>query len=158
MNIESMNIESVNIESMNEDPVEQSVAYPLEDVVRRLAEVTDELLALAPDDFAARFRLETERDELRAQAAVYHQRKDEGRSTEQLEGELAARMKQLAAIEGQYVNRALQAASASGSGGGGERAMDADHGGTANLAIASGQGVAKVKARIAELEQELARR
>ncbi len=130
----------------------------LDEVVKRLADVTDELLALDDGDFANRFRLETERDLLRAQASEFHQRKDEGRSTEQLRAELAARRKQLQKIRDGLVNRARQASSASGRGGGGERALGAGKGGTINNAINQAQGADSIEARIAEIEQELANR
>ncbi len=130
----------------------------LDDIVRRLSEVTDELLALEDADFPNRFRLETERDALRAQAADFHQRKDEGRSTEQLHAELTARRRQLEQLREQLINRAAQASAASGRGGGGERPIGADRGGTINHAMMEAQGTRSVVARIAEIEQELARR
>ena len=65
----------------------------IDEVVKRLAEIADELLAWDEDDLAARFELETERDGFRHQAADFHQRKDEGTPTEQLLAELAARRK-----------------------------------------------------------------
>ena len=97
----------------------------IDDIVRRLSQVTDELLALY-DDFAARFKLETERDRLRAQAAEFHQRKDEGRTTAELRAELVERQKQLVQMQDSFVNRATQASSASRAGGAGaERAIGA---------------------------------
>lgn len=128
----------------------------IEEVVTRLAEVTDELLALGEDDFAVRFKLETERDGLRSQAAEFHQRKDEGRPTEQLLAELTARRKQLEQMQSGLVNRAAQVSSMVG--GGAERALGADKGGTINNAMMNAQGAPSIVARIAELEQELARR
>ena len=130
----------------------------LDDIVRRLNEVTDEILALEDGDFANRFRLDTKRDALRAQAEVFHKRKDEGRSTEQLHAELTARRGQLEQLRDQLINRAAQASAASGTGGGGERPIGADKGGTLNHALMEGLGARSVVARIAELEQELARR
>lgn len=98
----------------------------IDDIVWRLSQVTDELLALHDDDFAARFKLETERDRLRAQAAEFHQRKDEGRTTAELCAELVERQKQLVQMQDSFVNRATQASSASGAGGAGaERAIGA---------------------------------
>ena len=131
----------------------------IDDIVKRLAEVTDQLLALNHDDFAARFKLKSERDGLRAQAAEFHQRKDEGRSTEELRAELAARRKQLEQVQDQFVNRATQASASSGAGGAGaERAIGAKRGGTINNAMRQAQGAGSIAARIAELEQELAKR
>lgn len=130
----------------------------VDEIVKRLSEVTDELLALKVGDFAARFRLETERDGLRARAAEFHERKDEGRSTEDLRAELTARRKQLEQVHDGLVNRATQASSASGQSAGAERAIGAEKGGTINNAMRQAQGTGSIVARIAELEQELDRR
>ena len=120
----------------------------IDEVVKRLADITDELLALDEDEFAARFKLETERDGLRRQAAEFHQPKDEGRPTEQLLAELAARRKQL---------DATQASSDFGRGCV-EHPLGAGSGGTMYNARMNAQGAPSIVARIAELEQELARR
>ncbi len=130
-------------------------------IVRRLAEITDELLALGTGDFADRYRLETERDALRAQATQFHHRKDELKTTDQLNSELDARRDQLNEIRSSFINRALQAAADAGGGGGGggcERAIGAEYGGTLNNAMMTAQGGGSIIARIAEIEQELARR
>ena len=120
----------------------------VDEVVKRLAEVADELLALNEDDFAARFKLETERDGLRDHAAEFHQPKDEGRPTKQLLAELTARRKQL---------HATQASSDFGRGCI-EHPLGADSGGTMYNARMNAQGARSIVARIAELEQELAGR
>ena len=99
----------------------------IDDIVRRLSQVTDELLALYDDDFAARFKLETERDRLRAQAAEFHQRKDEGRTTAELRAELVEWQKQLVQMQDSFVNRATQASSALGAGGAGHRSEQGRH-------------------------------
>jgi hypothetical protein len=120
----------------------------IDEVVTRLADITDELLALGQEDFAARFKLETERDGLRDQAAEFHQPKDEGTPTEQLLAELAARRKQL---------HATQASSDFGRGCI-EHPLGTDNNGTMYMARMSAQGAPSIVARIAELEQALARR
>ena len=120
----------------------------LDEVVKRLAEIADELLALGDDDFAARFRLENERDELRQRAAEFRQSRDHGRPTEDLRAELAARREQL---------WTTQASSDFGRGCV-EHPLGADHSGTMYMARMNAQGAAEIVARIAELEQELARR
>ncbi len=130
----------------------------VDEIVKQLAEVTDELLALEDDDFAGRFRLETRRDELRAEAEEFHQRKDEGRSTEQLHTELSARREQLQQISEGFVNRAMQASSAHGPSGGEERASAALKGRSINDAMMGASGAGSIHARIAEIEQELAKR
>ncbi len=130
----------------------------LETVVARLSEIVEELLELEDDDFAARFALEKERDGLRARAEAFHQRKDEHRSTAELMAEHAARTTQLEAMKDQLVNRATQASSSSGRGGGGDVPIGAKHGGNLTTAGMQGMGADKVRARISEIEQELAAR
>jgi|GEM_PF-1424268 len=130
----------------------------LDEVVARLAEITDEMLALEPTDFARRFELEKERDGLRARAEEFHQRKDEGRATEDLLAELGARRTQLRAMENQMVSRLTQATAESANGPSHDGALSAAHGGTINAAAMRGMGAGEVHARIAELEQELQRR
>jgi len=126
----------------------------IDEIVRKLSEVTDELLALEAGDFATRYTLETKRDELRAQAAQFRERKDEGRSTEQLRAELVARRTQLEQLQKSKINMASQAQGSGSS----VRAIGADKGGTLNNAMMTAQGARSVEVRIAEIEQELARR
>lgn len=130
----------------------------LETVVARLSRIVEELLELEDDDFAARFALEKERDELRARADAFHEGKDARRSTEDLTAELAARKSQLEAMKDQLVNRATQASSASGRGGGGDVPLGEQYGGNSSSAGMRGMGADKVRARISEIEQELAHR
>ena len=127
----------------------------LDEVVARLSQIVEELLELPPDDFARRFALEKERDELRAAAEVFHQRKDEGRSTEDLIAELAARRKQIRSMGDQLVNRAAQS-SATGAGPAADVATSM--GGSLNQAMGEGMGMGSAAVRVAELEQELSRR
>ncbi len=127
----------------------------LDDLVRRLAEATDELLRLEADDFERRFALEKERDELRAQAERYHRGKDERRTVVELERELKSRQRQLDTLHATKINMTYQANNATG---GHVGSIGADRGGTLNNALMGAQGADSVIARIAELEQELARR
>ena len=128
----------------------------LDDIVRRLAEIADELIALDDGDFEGRYRLTSERDELRAKAKVFHENKDARRSVFDLEAELAERRKQLSAIRKTKINMVYQAQARGG--GSHVAALAARHGGTLNTALMRGQGSEEVFARIAEIEQELARR
>lgn len=130
----------------------------LEGVVARLSQIVEELLELADDDFAARFALEKERDELRARAEAFHQRKDEHRSTKDLVAELAARKSQLEAMKDQLVNRATQASGSHGPGGGGDVPIGEKFGGNFTSAAMRGMGADKIRARISEIEQELSAR
>ena len=128
----------------------------IDELVKRLSEITDELLALDKDDFAARFRLDKERDGLRAQAAEFHKRKDEGRSTEDLRAELKARRSQFEELRKLRINMTYQALATDT--GGATRAIGAKAGGTINNAMMKAQGGDSIELRIAEIEQELATR
>ena len=130
----------------------------LEQVVARLAQIVDELLAVDEGDFAARFALEKERDELRARAESFHERKDEHRSSDELRAELASRKAQLDAMKDQLVNRATQASPAAGGGGGGDVPLGERYGGNTTHAALRAMGGDKVRVRISEIEQELSRR
>lgn len=126
----------------------------IDELVKRLSEITDELLALEPDDFETRFALQTEQDELRAKAAEFHQRKDEGRSDEDLRDELSARRAQLAKIQDSFLSRAMQSSGRDAPG----SEVAVGGGGDANRAIGKAQGADAIVVRIAELEQELSKR
>lgn len=126
----------------------------LDDIVRRLAAVTDELIALGDDDFAHRFALITERDELRAKAKVFHESKDARRTIFELQAELDERRRQLEELRKLKINMTAQALNASGH----TMAISREHGGTLNNAMMKSQGAEKVFSRIAELEQELTKR
>jgi hypothetical protein len=127
----------------------------LDSIVRRMAEVTDELLALDDGDFARRFELKIERDELRAKAKVFHEGKDAKRTIFELQAELAERRRQLAELRKSKINMLYQAQNSAG---GHTMAISREHGGTLNNALMKGQGSEQVFRRIAELEQELTRR
>jgi len=128
----------------------------LDSIVKRLAEVIDELLATDDDDFKRRFDLSIERDELRAKAKVFHEGKDVRRSIFDLQAELAERRKQLSQIRKSKINMVYQAQARGG--GSHVAALSAKHGGTLNTALMRGQGSERLFARIAEIEQELTKR
>jgi hypothetical protein len=128
----------------------------IDDIVKRLAGITDELLALADGDYGDRFRLEKERDGLRARAEEFHERKDEGRSIDDLRSELKARRTQLDQLRRSRINMTYQAGATER--GGATRAIGAKGGGTINNAMMNAQGAGSIESRIAEIEQELARR
>jgi len=128
----------------------------IDDIVKRLAKIADELLALSDGDYRDRFRLEKERDGLRARAAEFHERKDEGRSTDDLRSELKARRTQLDQLRRSRINMTYQALATET--GGATRAIGAKEGGTINNAVMSAQGGGEIESRIAEIEQELTRR
>ncbi|MDG2262807.1 MAG: hypothetical protein P8N50_10765 [Actinomycetota bacterium] len=128
----------------------------LDSIVKRLAEVTDELLATSGSDFQRRFDLSLERDELRAKAKVFHEGRDSRRSIFDLQAELAERRKQLSQMRKSKINMAYQAQARGG--GSHVAALSSKYGGTLNNALMRGQGSERVFARIAEIEQELTRR
>ena len=67
----------------------------LEDVVRELAEVQDELLALPDEAFAERYALLKRQDALRVEAAEFHRDADAARPTSDLHAERDALRTQL---------------------------------------------------------------
>lgn len=69
-----------------------------DEITHRLAEVADALSALPEGPSAERFRLLTERDELRALAATLRFSADAARSTEELEAERTSLVRQRAAM------------------------------------------------------------
>jgi malate synthase len=122
----------------------------IDDVVRRLSEVTDELFGLDDADLETRSRLETERGALRAQAAEFWNRKDARRSVEDLHAELAARRGQLEELRDQTQQGGCTGITFV--------RYDSSLGGTLNDVMMQAQGARSSAARIAELEHELARR
>ncbi len=87
----------------------------LSNLVRRLAEIQDELLALPNDEFAKRHELLQERDALRQEAAAHAGELDAGRSDEELLAELGSLRSQLKQLSRQKINLVSQAGE-SGSG------------------------------------------
>ena len=79
-----------------------------EDLTRELADIQDELLGLADDDFAAKFHLHRRRDEVRDRLRGLAADLDDKRSDEELIRELAAQRAQLEALESQQINMTSQ--------------------------------------------------
>ena len=123
----------------------------VEAVVKRLAEVQDELLSLDSDDFATRYRLESERDRLRDQAAEFSGAVDAGRPTHEIERELASLRSQLEAIEASKIDMVMQSGGGTNAGAG----ADGMGGVVLNQQIGAASGIDKIRSRIAQLETVL---
>ncbi len=123
----------------------------LEEVNRELIDVQDQLLALADDDFAEKYRLQVLRDELREQASRFRVGFDLDRSDEALLQEHAARRSQIDPINKLRVDSVTQAGGRSAAGTGASHADQA----AINHGIADAQGIGKINARIARLESIL---
>lgn len=125
----------------------------LDSLNRELADIQDRLLALAPDDFEERYRLQSRQDELRNEAAGFEQDWLKERSTEDLEAELA----QLRRHAEELV--ASKSGMVSGKGGGSHSAVS---GAFAKLALDVKQTVAdevgRILVRIDHIEAVLASR
>lgn len=128
---------------------------PSPDEIRlRLAEISDELAGLAPGDFAAKYQLQLERDQLRDLARVAVDR-DADRSTEELSAELAARQAALTALE----SSSTHAGSMSAAGGAGSGAYEGPADGLRLRALQEeSSGLAALRQRVARLETLLADR
>lgn len=126
----------------------------LDAIVGQLLAVTNELQELDADNFTRRFELEIERDELRAAAKEFGERKDERRSINDLESELLSRRAQLDELNKSKINMLYQAQMS----GAHTMAISRKYGGTINNAIMKAQGAEDLIVRIGELEDELRRR
>jgi len=126
----------------------------LDAVLGRLLAVTNELQDLRGDDFARRFELEVKRDQLRAEARDFTERKDERRSINDLESELLSRRTQLDELNKSKINMTYQAQVP----GAHVMAISRKYGGTINNAIMMAQGGENLIVRIGEIEDELRRR
>lgn len=120
---------------------------------QRLAQIQDELLGLAPDDFAKKHALHSERDSLRAEAADYGKDRDVTRPSADMIAELKALRAQLAAVRAGYVDAVGQA----GAGEAGAWNGPADTI-ALNAGIDRAQGVERIVHRIARLETILKER
>ncbi len=83
------------------------------DLAKKLADVQMELWDLPDDAFAERFELKEKQTALRAEAAQYAERLDEGRTSEDLLVELASLRSQMSAIEKQRIDLVVQAGTTS---------------------------------------------
>ena len=122
----------------------------LDEIVRRLAEVSDQLAALEGTDHAARLRLESEQMALRLEAVEFQRGKDDRRSTGGLLAELEARRRQL--------DRLRDETQQGGCTGTTWVRSDPSMEGTLNHVMMKAQGAGNIADRIAEIEYELARR
>jgi len=125
-----------------------------DEINRRLDEIQQQLWKLSPDEFAARYALQRERDALRDRVRDTVDA-DSHRSTEDLESELAARRVALARVHDSMVN------SAGMSGGGGESTGSFEGPGDGlkmNTEILAATGAQQLAQRIAKLETILTER
>lgn len=121
----------------------------LDELNRRLGEIQDRLLELGPEDFAARYELQLERDRLRKQSRRHSSDRDSNRPSQELLAELRARESALEQIRRGMVNSAAQA----GGGGGGSGSFEGPLDGfKINHAMTSATGADKLMQRIARLE------
>lgn len=127
----------------------------LEDLNRRLAEIQDRLLALDPDDFAARYELQTERDRLRRLAREHDVHRDAQRSSDDLRAELEAPKTSLGEIERRMVNPGGMAGGGGAAAGSYEGPLDAME---INNAIRAAKGTDQLVRRITHLESVLRER
>ena len=123
----------------------------LDDVVRRLSEVQDQLLALADDAFAEKYRLQQRRDELRDLAEEFADDWDAERATEDLLRELKSLRQRLAEVDKQRVDLVSQAGSGGSEGPGGSGLG----GVSLNAAISDAQGMGTIQARIGRINSIL---
>ena len=120
----------------------------LEEINQRLAQIQDELLTLADDDFARRNTLHSERDVLRDEAAAYRRDQDQDRPSSDLIEELKARRSQLESIAAKQADGSF---AGTGSGGAGDAIG-------INKGIDEATGRAAVERRIAAIESILTKR
>jgi len=119
----------------------------VETLVRQLAEIQDELIALPDDAFAERFDLLRRQDELRAQAAHHAEGIDTERPTEDLLAELASLRSRRDALEGQRINTMLQASNLDAAGFSGHADAAA-----MNHKIDAAQGLPRIESRIGRIK------
>lgn len=124
----------------------------IDELNRRLAEIQDELLGLAVDDFARKYALQSERDVLRAETGKYKQDRDAGRPSSDMIAEVKALKNQLISIRSGYVNAVGQAGAGEGAWNGPADTI------ALNAGIDNAQGVEQIVQRIARLETILKER
>ena len=124
------------------------------DIITKLADVQDRLLALPADAFAEKFELLGEQDELRDEAAGFAADIDSDRSDDDLLRELDGLRRQMKHIEKQRIDLVFQA----GSGGASTSEMGNLGGVKINKGIDDALGLPKIKARIGILKGTLSDR
>lgn len=122
----------------------------LDEVLRQLGEIQDELLALPEDAFARRYELRARQEELRRLAAEARSGRDLETGTDDLLAELAALRRRLAEVERLRIDLVSQ----SGGGGTGGSHAGADAWGAVriNLGIDAAQGRDELVARIGRIK------
>ena len=113
------------------------------ELIRKLADVQDRILALPDDAFAQRWELRKEQDDLRSQAQEFAYAMDEDKSDDELLAELRARRDQMKVIERQRIDLVGQAGGGSMSG-----EMGNLGGVKINRGIDDAMGLPGIKARI----------
>ena len=123
----------------------------VDEVIRELSDILDQLLALPDDAFAEKYRLQDRRDELRAQAAEFAQDWDADRPTVDLVAELEALIRHRKALVSSRTGFVTSK---------GGNAAPATAGAWVKLGkdALSGTGLDSVNVRIASLEALIARR
>ena len=127
----------------------------LDELNGRLAEIQDLLLAVEPEDFAARYELKMEQDRLRRLTRRFARERDLERTTEDLLSELRARESALNEIREMMVSAAAQAGGGGGGSGSFEGPLDAFK---INNALLEGTEAEKIIQRIARLQTILKER
>lgn len=125
----------------------------LQELNRRLAEIQDELMSLGSEDFARKYELQVERDQLREETSKYARDRDFDRASSELIKELKALRNRLIGIRSGYANAVGMAGSMDAAGSSG--AADSIY---LNAGIDSAHGVDSLVQRIARLETILEER
>jgi len=130
--------------------------YNESDVRVRLAEIATELIRVSDDDFATKFRLQSEQDHLRELARSVPYDRFAHRSDEALINEFKALDLKMSGLRSKTINRATQAGADGNSG-----ATDAFVGGnlaSLNASVVAAGGGVEIDQRLALVIQELERR
>ena len=127
------------------------MSEPLDELTKRLSQIQDELAALPCGASPQRYALLTERDALRRAAASYRSTADESRSTKALEAELASLKKRRKQSIAQRTGFAT-------SKGGGSHSPSSGAWVKLGSQAMAGDDLSMVNARIARIEDILAKR
>ncbi|VAW04309.1 hypothetical protein MNBD_ACTINO01-2438 [hydrothermal vent metagenome] len=123
------------------------------ELIRKLADVQDRILALPDDAFAQRWELRKEQDDLRSQAQEFAYAMDEDKFDDELLSELRALRDRMKAIEHQRIDLVGQAGGGSMSG-----EMGNLGGVKINRGIDDAMGLPGIKARIGVIKGVLMNR